>query len=162
VHRARAGIEILVTGEPGYIGSHPCAALAQTRYNFAIIDNLCNSRRELVVVDMLEILCGGTPQFVEGHVATLDFLQRVDDLVTANLSTGHGHSILDVLQAFASTSGKPVPYRVIAGRRGHVAKYWADPSRANRLFIWTASRDQPTMCANAWRWQNAIRSSSSA
>jgi len=64
---------ILVTGGTGYIGSHACVALAQAGHQLVILDNLCNSRAD--VVDRLEPLCGMRPVFIEGDVrdaATLD------------------------------------------------------------------------------------------
>jgi UDP-glucose 4-epimerase len=64
---------ILVTGGTGYIGSHACVALAQAGHRLVILDNLCNSRAD--VVDRLARLCGQRPDFIEGDVrdaATLD------------------------------------------------------------------------------------------
>lgn len=53
---------ILVTGGTGYIGSHTCVALAQAGHELLILDNLCNSRAD--VVDRLETLCGKRPSFI--------------------------------------------------------------------------------------------------
>ena len=57
---------ILVTGGTGYIGSHTCVALAQAGYELLILDNLCNSKAE--VVDRLKMLCGKRPRFILGDV----------------------------------------------------------------------------------------------
>ena len=45
-------MKILVTGGTGYIGSHTCVSLIESGYDIVIIDNLSNSKRE--VVDMIE------------------------------------------------------------------------------------------------------------
>jgi len=66
---------ILITGGTGFIGSHTCVALAQAGYELVVLDNLCNSRAD--VIDRLSTLCGTRPAFVEGDVrdaATLDRL----------------------------------------------------------------------------------------
>ena len=39
---------ILVTGGAGYIGSHVCVELLQTGYDVVVLDNLCNSRRDVL------------------------------------------------------------------------------------------------------------------
>jgi len=51
---------ILVTGGTGFIGSHTCVALAQAGHELLILDNLCNSRAE--VVDRIKAL---SPQHSE-------------------------------------------------------------------------------------------------
>ena len=66
---------ILVTGGTGYIGSHTCVALAQAGHELLILDNLCNSRAD--VVDRLETLCGKRPGFVEGDVRDSALLDQL-------------------------------------------------------------------------------------
>jgi UDP-glucose 4-epimerase len=90
----------------------------------------------------------------EGHVAALDVLLKQDRSLTVNLGTGTGHSVLDVVRAFEAASGRPVPYRFSPRRAGDVAKLWADPSRAQQLLHWRATRPLGEMCADAWRWQS--------
>lgn len=66
---------ILITGGTGFIGSHACIALAQAGYQLVILDNLCNSRAD--VIDRLAALCGKRPVFIQGDIrdsATLDSL----------------------------------------------------------------------------------------
>ena len=66
---------ILVTGGTGYIGSHTCVALARAGHELLIVDNLCNSRAE--VVDRLASLCGKRPGFIEGDVREAPLLDRI-------------------------------------------------------------------------------------
>jgi UDP-glucose 4-epimerase len=73
---------------------------------------------------------------------------------TVNLGTGRGHSVLDLVAAYAAASGREVPYQVVARRPGDIAACWADPSRARALLGWTAQHDLPRMCADSWRWQS--------
>jgi len=47
----------------------------------------------------------------EGHLAALEtLLKEGPQLLTANLGSGVGHSVLEVVAAFAQASGRPVPY----------------------------------------------------
>jgi UDP-glucose 4-epimerase len=52
----------------------------------------------------------------EGHVAAVDFLNRVGGLLTGNLGTGQGYSVLYMIKAFEKATRKPIPYQ-IAPRR---------------------------------------------
>jgi UDP-glucose 4-epimerase len=89
----------------------------------------------------------------EGHVAALEYLARSGDMLTINLGTGNGYSVLDMVKAFESASGRPIPYQIGPRRTGDSAQCWADPALAKRLLNWSARRSIENMCADAWRWQ---------
>jgi UDP-glucose 4-epimerase len=88
-----------------------------------------------------------------GHLAALDALRRNPGVMTVNLGTGRGNSVLEMVRAFASVSGKPVPYRIVGRRPGDVSQSYADPSLAHKLLCWKAERGIEAMCADTWRWQ---------
>jgi UDP-glucose 4-epimerase len=89
----------------------------------------------------------------QGHLAALDKLARHPGLVTCNLGTGKGYSVLEILHAFERTIGRSIPYRIAPRRAGDVAEAWADPSRARIELGWVAKRGLDEMCADAWTWQ---------
>jgi UDP-glucose 4-epimerase len=88
-----------------------------------------------------------------GHVAALNYLEQQGGLLTVNLGTGRGYSVLDMVRAFSAASGREIPYRIAARRVGDIAQCWADPTLANRLLGWQATRGLEEMCADAWNWQ---------
>lgn len=88
-----------------------------------------------------------------GHVAALNAQAGNANVVTVNLGTGRGYSVLEMVTAFEQASGRPVPYRIAPRRPGDIAQCYADPSLARRLLGWQAGRDINTMCADTWRWQ---------
>ncbi len=92
----------------------------------------------------------------DGHVAALDYLQNHPELLTVNLGTGHGVSVLEMIAAFEKTNHCRVPYRISDRRPGDIARCWADTRLANRLLRWQASRTLKDMCADSWRWQNTL------
>ncbi|CDG84595.1 UDP-glucose 4-epimerase GalE [Janthinobacterium agaricidamnosum] len=92
-----------------------------------------------------------------GHLKTLDKLAASPGIVTYNLGTGRGYSVLDMVRAFEAASGRPVPYQVVARRPGDIAACYADAGLAQRELGWTAERDIDQMCADAWRWQTSSR-----
>ncbi len=88
-----------------------------------------------------------------GHLCALAKLEESPGLITHNLGTGQGCSVLDVVKAFERATGLEIPYRVLARRPGDIAETWADPQKAKDELNWAAGRDLDTMCADAWRWQ---------
>jgi UDP-glucose 4-epimerase len=92
-----------------------------------------------------------------GHVKTLDKLATGPGVVTYNLGTGHGNSVLEMVRAFEQACGKPIPYQIVARRPGDIAKCYADPTRARDELGWTAQRDIAQMCADSWRYQTTAK-----
>jgi UDP-glucose 4-epimerase len=89
-----------------------------------------------------------------GHVAALRYLERHAGVATVNLGTGRGYSVLEMVRAFETASGRPVPYQIVARRAGDIACCYADPSLAAALLGWRAELGLAEMCADAWRWQS--------
>lgn len=91
-----------------------------------------------------------------GHIAALHALATRKGVLTVNLGTGRGYSVLEVVRTFAETTGRAVPYRVVGRRPGDVPENFADPSLAGELLGWRASRGLREMCGDAWRWQSTV------
>lgn len=89
-----------------------------------------------------------------GHLCALTKLQQQAGLLTVNLGTGQGYSVLDMVKAFEQASGRPVPYSVTPRRPGDVAACYADPAQAEQLLGWRAEKTLADMCADSWRWQS--------
>ncbi len=90
-----------------------------------------------------------------GHLAAVNALLASPRLVTVNLGTGQGCSVLDMVKAFEQASGKPVPFNVVARRPGDIATCYSDPALALSELGWRAEENLQTMCEDAWRWQSA-------
>lgn len=90
---------------------------------------------------------------VEGHVAALRYCQDRGGLLTVNLGTGQGYSVLQMVRAFERASNKIVPYEIVSNRNGDIAQCWADPTAARELLGWQAQRSLEQMCVDSWRWQ---------
>lgn len=86
------------------------------------------------------------------HVAALD--HGVPGTEVFNVGTGQGVSVLDMVQAFERTSGRPVPYEVVARREGDLASYYADSSKAQSALKWAAAHGVDDMCGSTWTWQS--------
>jgi len=89
-----------------------------------------------------------------GHLKALEKLALNPGVVTYNLGTGRGYSVLEVVVAFEQACGRKIPYRIVSRRPGDVASSYADPTKAKRELGWSATRGIAEMCADAWRWQS--------
>jgi UDP-glucose 4-epimerase len=88
-----------------------------------------------------------------GHVAALQHLLDKPASLMLNLGTGRGHSVLDLVAAYAAASGREVPFDIVPRRPGDVAACYADASLAREVLGWQAQHDLKRMCADSWRWQ---------
>ncbi len=95
-----------------------------------------------------------------GHLAALKALSVSAGVLTVNLGTGQGYSVLDVVREFEAASGKKVPYRIVGRRPGDIAACYADPSLAKNLLGWQAQYGLKDMCRDSWRWQSMSEASS--
>jgi UDP-glucose 4-epimerase len=88
-----------------------------------------------------------------GHLSALKALSKQPDVLTVNLGTGRGYSVLEMVRAFEAASGKSVPHRIVGRRPGDVAECYADPSLALEKLGWRSELGVEAMCADTWRWQ---------
>lgn len=89
----------------------------------------------------------------QGHVAALRVLDERPGILTVNLGTGRGYSVLDLVNTFSQVSGQQIPYRITGRRPGDIAQCYADPSLARTILGWEAQKGLEEMCADAWHWQ---------
>jgi UDP-glucose 4-epimerase len=87
-----------------------------------------------------------------GHLRVLNHLNE-PGVLTINLGTGNGCSVLEIIRTFETVSGRPVPYEVGGRRAGDVAICYADPTLAEEALGWKSARSLAQMCADHWRWQ---------
>jgi UDP-glucose 4-epimerase len=90
---------------------------------------------------------------VDGHVKALQKISNIKEVLTVNLGTGKGYSVLEMVQAFERASGKKVAYNIVQRRAGDIAKCFADPSYAKEMLGWQALKTIDEMCADSWKWQ---------
>lgn len=89
----------------------------------------------------------------DAHVRGLKHLQAGHKSLTVNLGNGNGYSILDVLNAVHTVTGKEVPHKIGPRRAGDPPILIANAALAHRTLGW-----QPTvpslidMVRTAWNW----------
>ena len=93
-----------------------------------------------------------------GHVKAVKKLKEMSKdetkkVLTYNLGTGIGYSVLDVVKSFEKASGVKIPYKIKPRRSGDIATCYADASLAKKELDWEAKNGIEEMCEDAWRWQ---------
>lgn len=87
-----------------------------------------------------------------GHVKALDYLNANKGVLTVNLGTGVGYSVLDVVKAYEAASGVKVNYEIAPRRPGDIATCYANAGKALELLGWKTERDLAKMCEDSWNF----------
>ncbi len=145
--------------ESGFIGEDPNGVpnnlmpyIAQTavgtREYLNIFGNDYDTKDGTGVRDYIHVV-----DLAKGHIKALEKLFDINEVLTVNLGTGKGYSVLDMVHAFERASGKKIPYKFISRRSGDIAKCYADPSYAKKVLDWKSKYTLDDMCKDSWRWQ---------
>ncbi len=89
----------------------------------------------------------------DGHLRALEKISEKSGIVTYNLGTGQGYSVLDMIKAFSKACGRDLPYQIEARRPGDIDACYADPQKAKEEIGFVAKKTLEDMCADGWRWQ---------
>ena len=71
----------------------------------------------------------------KGHLAALKATDTPGTKIY-NLGSGKGSSVLEIIKAFETASGRPLPYKIAARRPGDLAEIYADPKKAKQELNW--------------------------
>ena len=144
----------------GKIGEHPNGIpnnlmpfISQTaigkRKQLSVFGNDYDTHDGTGVRDYIHVV-----DLAKGHVAAVDYMQGNKGEAVFNLGTGTGYSVLDMVKAFETANGIPVPYVIAERRPGDLATCYADPAKSRDILGWTAKHDQTDMCRDTWNWQS--------
>ena len=86
------------------------------------------------------------------HVKALEHLAAGKTSFAANLGTGTGASVSDVISSVEKVTGKPVPRKIVPRRPGDPPALVANPAKAQALLEWKASRGLLDVVTTAWNW----------
>lgn len=91
---------------------------------------------------------------VKGHLKALLKLEAKPGIITHNLGTGIGVSVLEMVNAFEKESKRKIKLKIVGRRLGDIAECFADPKKAEQELGWKTELDLETMCKDTWRWQS--------
>ena len=144
----------------GLIGEHPNGIpnnlmpfISQTaigkRHHLNVFGNDYDTHDGTGVRDYIHVV-----DLAKGHVAAISHLMKTTGESVFNLGTGTGYSVLDMVKAFETANGIPVPYEIAPRRPGDLATCYADPTKSAEILGWKATKDQTDMCRDTWNWQS--------
>ena len=93
---------------------------------------------------------------VEGHILALNYLFKGEEkLITLNLGTGNGTSVLALVNTFQEVNDVEIPYSFQERREGDVSVTIADNGLSLKLLNWCPKRTLEEMCKDGWEWQKS-------
>jgi len=94
----------------------------------------------------------------EAHALALGCLADGQPSFAANLGTGTGHSVFEILKTVEKATGRGVHYTQAPRRAGDPPELVADPTRAQKLLGWKATRSLNDIVTTAWSWMQKYES----
>ena len=89
----------------------------------------------------------------KGHLKALEKLEKEKTgMYIYNLGTGTGYSVLDMVKAFETATGKEVKYKIVERRAGDIATCYSDPEKAKKELGWEAEKTLEDMCKDSWKY----------
>lgn len=150
-------------------GAHPSGRIGESPSSFPnnlmpFIQQVAVGRREFLSVfgnDYDTVDGTGVRDYIhvddlaEGHICALQAILGMEGgSIIHNLGSGNGYSVLEMVSAFETASGRKIPYKISDRRPGDLAKVVANPAKAKADFGWEVKRDMADACASAWKWQS--------
>jgi UDP-glucose 4-epimerase len=127
-----------------------------------VLATALGQKRELSVFGNNYPTPDGTPirdyvhvaDLADAHIRALAHLRKGGESVFLNLGTGHGYSVLEVIETARKVTGKPIPMRIEAPRAGDPPELVADPTRARAVLGWNPTMsDLATILRSQWEWR---------
>jgi len=88
----------------------------------------------------------------KGHIKAIEKVLKETGVDAYNLGTGHGYSVLEIVETFKRVNNIDVPYRIVDRRPGDIAACFADPSYAKEKLNWTAEKEIDEMCKDSYNF----------
>jgi UDP-glucose 4-epimerase len=126
-------------------------ALLGRRQGFKIFGQDYDTRDGSCLRDYVHVL-----DLADAHVRAIERLLAGGASLAANLGTGDGVTVLELLAAIERVTGKRVPAEATARRPGDAPALVADNSYARRELGWTAARGIDAVIADAWKWHSEV------
>ena len=89
---------------------------------------------------------------VDAHISSLSLLQN-PRLEILNIGTGHGITVMEMINAFSRVNHVNIPYKITERRSGDSAISFANVDKVRKILGWTAKRSLEDMCRDVWNWQ---------
>ncbi len=90
----------------------------------------------------------------DAHILSLAYLRDGGKSDFINLGTGHGYSVLEVIESARKVTGRPIPFKKEPRRPGDPAQLVADAAKAQAVLGWKPVKsDMATILRSQWEWR---------
>ncbi|MFD0794900.1 UDP-glucose 4-epimerase GalE [Mucilaginibacter litoreus] len=96
----------------------------------------------------------------EAHIAALQLLEKGNaegNYDVFNVGTGNGYSVLELINAFETTTGVKLNYQIGPRRAGDIVKVWGDVTKSREKLGWQARLGIEEMMRSAWAWEQYLQ-----
>ena len=87
---------------------------------------------------------------VEGHIAAMDKVKKIENIDFFNLGTGQSTSVVELISAFNKTNKQSIKINFVDRRKGDVAICYSNPLKAHNELDWHANLSLERMCKDSW------------
>lgn len=137
------------TGIPNNLMPYITQVAIGKRECLSVFGNDYNTHDGTGVRDYIHVV-----DLAKAHLAALNWLDQKPGLDVFNIGTGHGYSVLDIVNAYEKATGVKINYKIAPRRPGDIDECYADPSKAREVLHWTAKYDINDMCRHSANWQS--------
>ena len=124
------------------VGKRECLSIFGNDYPTP--DGTCQ-RDYIDIVDLAKAHVYAVTRMIEGKMD--------EDCEVFNVGTGRPVSVLELVNAFEKVNGVKLNWKFAPRRPGDVAAIWADPTKANSVMGWKATRSIEETLKAAWAWE---------
>ena len=127
------------------IGKHPILKVFGAEYD--TLDGTC-------IRDYIHVM-----DLAEAHVESLSYLLSSENKASCevyNVGTGKGISVLQLIKAFESVTGKKVPYQIVEPRQGDTISAYADTSKIMNTLGWNPKYSLEQALLSSWNWEKKL------
>ena len=128
------------------IGKRECLSIFGNDYPTE--DGTC-LRDYIDVVDLAKAHVAAMARILDG--------KSEEDVEVFNIGTGHGVSVLELINSFERATGVKLPYKVGPRRGGDIEAIWGNVDKANNVLGWKADTPLDDILLSAWNWQKRLR-----
>ena len=93
----------------------------------------------------------------KGHIKAIEHILNSKGIDAYNLGTGHGYSVLDLVNTFMKVNDINVKYKITDRRPGDIDACYADPSKARDILGWEARLGIEDMCHDAYNFVKNVK-----
>jgi UDP-glucose 4-epimerase len=124
------------------------AAAAGERAEVAVFGNTYPTPDGTPIRDYVHVA-----DLADAHIRALDHLRNNGNSNFLNLGTGHGYSVLELIEMARKVTGRQVRVKMEGPRAGDPARLVADPTRAKQVLGWSPTSNLESIIRSAWDWK---------